>query len=356
MVGLAPDGRSSYDWVSTFNGPQEGGLLSGFSGTNGSMLSSDPFFASAGSTVSFWFNYATSDGAEYADYAWSQLRSATSIVTLFSARTLPAGNIVPGADLPSVFATLSPASVEIQGGAPVWSPLGPSSGRCYGAGCGLTGWIQSSYTIQEVGTYTLNFGVSNFLDSAYDSGMAFSGLLLNGAVIGDGGAPDNPLLPGEIAPDGGFIFSFTPTPATPFFIDPLVAIGYDYQILSGSNAITQAIFPVLAGDADGYQIYALGDTSPAGLLGTVVGGETFTFSAAVQGFSLRGIAEVALVDPSNPAGFVTGLTFASGDAITMSQTPFTIDVPAVPEPRAWALMLCGLAVIGTRRRSITGYC
>lgn len=349
VVGFLPSGSATYNWVSTSMGQVGAGQLAGFEGTNGSSLTSDAFFATAGSKVEFYFNYVTSDGAGYADYAWSQLIGASSSTTLFTARTQPTGSIAPGFGLPGVTATLSPAEVAIIPGAPTWAPLGVSSGSCFSAGCGYTGWIKSTYEIQATGTYQLAFGVTNSLDDAYDSGLAFQGLLLNGSVIGDGSAADKPLLPSSIGPGGAFVFEFTPTLNVPVFIDPIISIGYDYEILGGDNLITSVLLPTLSGDLDGYEIYALGDTSAAGLLGTVKGGESFLFTAGVKGFSLRDIDEAAMLDPANPTAFVTGLTFANDDAVTISQTPVTA---AVPEPETWAMLLAGLAVTGViaRRR------
>ncbi len=342
-----PDGAASYNWISTNLGQTGAGQLEGFGGTNGSSLTSDAFYAAAGSKVEFNFNYVTSDGAGFADYAWAQLVGPNGATTLFTARTKPSGSIAPGFGLPEVNATLNPSSVEIIAGGPQWAPLGGSSGACYDAGCGYTGWIKSSYTVTEAGTYKLAFGVTNYLDTAYDSGMAFQGLLLNGAVIGDGASADNPLLPSDIGPNGAFVFQFTPTPAVPVFIDPIIAVGYDYQILAGDNLITSVVLPTLGADDDGYEIYSLGNISPAGFLGVVKGGVTFDFLGGVTGFSVRDIDEANMLDPANTTAFVTGLTFANGNQVTLSQTPVTA---AVPEPEALALMLSGLAVAGVAAR------
>lgn len=349
-VVTLPAGATSYNWISTEMGLDGAGQLAGYGGTNGSSLTSDAFYAAAGATVEFYFNYVTSDGSGYADYAWAQLVGASSSTTLFTARTKPEGNIAPGFDLPDVNATLTPGNVQIINGGPVWAPLGESSGACYigvGNGCGYTGWIKSTYTVAESGTYQLAFGVTNYIDTAYQSGMAFQGLLLNGAVIGDGTSADNPLLPDQIGPNGEFLFTFTPTPAVPVFIDPLIAVGYDYKIESGDNLITSVLLPTLAGDADGYEIYALGDISPSGFLGVVMGGVTFDFAGGVKGFTVLDIDEAAMLDPTNPTAFVTGLTFANANQVQISQTPVTA---AVPEPETWALMIAGLAVAGLAKR------
>src|SRR5438874_798040 len=84
------------------------------------------------------YQYITTDGAGFADYAWAELYSSTNnpVALLFTARTEQTGSIVPGTGLPSPTATLNPTSVPIIPGGPVWSPLGASSGQCFDVGCG----------------------------------------------------------------------------------------------------------------------------------------------------------------------------------------------------------------------------
>jgi hypothetical protein len=108
------------------------------------------------------------------------------VAILFTARTQESGTIVPGQGLPGVEATLNPASVPIIDGAPVWEPLGADSGACFAAGCGFTGWINSTYEITEAGNYVLRFGVSNWTDTGYQSGMAFSGITVGGVPVETG--------------------------------------------------------------------------------------------------------------------------------------------------------------------------
>ncbi len=351
-VTVAPTGDGTYNWVSTWLGQDGAAQIDGYSGaaTNGSELLSDAFFASQGSQVAFWFNYVTSDGSGYADYGFAQLINAETgavAANLFTARTRPSGTIVPGIDMPPVEATLSPATVPIIPGAPTWSPLGDSSESCYAAGCGYTGWIYSTYDIQTSGSYQLRFGAANWSDTAYDTGLAFSGLLLNGAVIGDGSSPDDPLLPGVIGPNGEFEFTFTPTPQQPVFIDPEYAIGYTYEVTSGNNTITSVILQNLSFDTDGYDIYALDGVTllASGVL-------TYDFGlTGVLGFIVKDIDYTATtgVDPTDPTGFVTGLTFANAVQTTVTQTPIIVNVPgtgAVPEPATWAMMILGFGFVG----------
>jgi hypothetical protein len=182
-VVTASPGGATYRYVSTLGGVNGAGQLGGAGGVNGSTFTTANFTANAGDLLKFYFNYITSDGSGFSDYAWSNLIGTTSTTTLFSARTTPSGNTVPGFGLPGLLATLTPGSTPIIPGGPVFSPLGGSSGQCYSAGCGYTGWIKAEYTIATAGTYKLAFGVTNIIDSSFDSALAWNGAVIGGNVI-----------------------------------------------------------------------------------------------------------------------------------------------------------------------------
>jgi hypothetical protein len=188
VVGLSGlSGSTAHGFVSTTGGVNGLGLAgvggSGFP-TNGSLWTYVFNVTSANTQMRFRFNYVTSDGSGYADYAFARLDD----VNLFTARTKPAGNIVPGQDMPAVSpgVTLNPTEVAIIAGAPTWSPLGIWSNECFDTGCGYTGWVTSSFTIATPGTYTLQLGVVNWNDDLFDSGLAFD------FAFGEGGTPDVP--------------------------------------------------------------------------------------------------------------------------------------------------------------------
>lgn len=195
VVPLSPfAGSTAYGWVSSAGGVT-GLSLPGIGGTgsatNGSRIRSGVFTAAAGDDLSFYFNFVTSDGAGYADYAWARLLDSggTQVALLFTARTTPGGDTVPGFSMPPLTATLTPAATPIVPGAPTWGPLAGDSGSCYSTGCGYTGWIKADYSIPASGSYQLEFGVVNWNDTAYDTGMAFDGATIGGAPIGGGGSP-----------------------------------------------------------------------------------------------------------------------------------------------------------------------
>ncbi|TPE61567.1 PEP-CTERM sorting domain-containing protein [Sandaracinobacter neustonicus] len=362
-VGVPPlQGDNVYYWVSTNGGSTGGGTLPGqeSGSTNGSRLVSDSFYAAAGQKVSYYFNYITSDGAGYADYSWSQLRDvndSSNVTNLFTARTKPSGTIVPGLDLPDVEATLSPATVLIKPGT-TFAPLGDSSGACWSAGCGNTGWIYSEYTIQTSGTYELVFGVSNWDDTAFDSALAFDGLLIGGIVIGDGSSPTNPLAPTDLQPDGSFVFSFEVTqPEQPVFIDPYVAVGYEYEVIDGSLAFSQAWFGDV-GDPDGYQIWGW-DGADYYFLTDITAETWYAFASPVTKFKLLGIDSDLGLDPEDPNAFVSGFIYNGTGKVDVSMKPITEWVEGggggvVPEPATWAMMILGFGAVGLaarRRRS-----
>ena len=180
--GITPatDGvvTGSHRWISTNLGVSLAGL--GLGGeTNGSTLTTASFFANGTDKLSFEFNYVTSDGAGFADYAWVELLNGPMSLILFTARTTETGDTVPGFGLPGLApgVSLTPAATPIIPGGPVWSPLGGFSGSCFSVGCGYTGWIKMTYT-PAAGTYQLRFGVVNWADTIYDSGLAFRGLTI----------------------------------------------------------------------------------------------------------------------------------------------------------------------------------
>ena len=113
VVSLSPIGSGTYQYVTTDQGTSGvGALPTGALGgeTNGSTLATTMFAAGAGDALNFYFNYVTSDGAGFADYAWAALfnSSNTLVDILFTARTLPSGDIVPGSGMPAPAATLPP--------------------------------------------------------------------------------------------------------------------------------------------------------------------------------------------------------------------------------------------------------
>lgn len=166
-----------------------------------------------------------------------------------------------------------------------------------------------------------------------------------------GSTADNPLLP--VVNSEGWSFNFNVGPNTGrVFIDPVVAIGFDYILNSGPNFRT-VLLPTGIGDGI-YDLWlwdaVLGRFVDTGV--DIVGGVEYDFGAGgIDRFSIRGIEVGAAVDPNNLTAFVTGLTFDGLGTVDMLMRPVTFDTDGnpAPEPGVLLLALAGLALVIRRR-------
>jgi hypothetical protein len=169
-----------------------GGLGLGFNETNGSVLTSPVFSATGSQLLDFNFNFVTSDGAGFPEYAYVQLlpSGGGTPILLFTARTCQTTpcDTVPGTAMPplGLGVVLNPASTPIIANATHWSPLGGSSGTCWAVGCGNSGWIDMHY-MPAAGTYQLQMGVVNVNDTAFDTGLGVAGATIGGVAVGQAG-------------------------------------------------------------------------------------------------------------------------------------------------------------------------
>jgi hypothetical protein len=197
-ITLSPLNNARYGYVTTSGSDSLGvsplSLVANSRGdgteTNGSRIVSTIFAANTSDALNVYFNYISTDGKGFDDYAWGRVLNANDnslVAWLFTARSSNSatGNIVPGDvvtkkefDPRNTITNYDSFNFTSKTTAnPVdWSPLGFSNGSCWkdnAAGCGFTGWLQSSYSFASSGNFKLEFGVTNWGDGAYDSGLAF---------------------------------------------------------------------------------------------------------------------------------------------------------------------------------------
>jgi hypothetical protein len=180
---------------------------------NGTKITSSAFSAVQGDTLTLQFNYISTDGRGYDDYAWARLVDSDTTKTaawLFTARSTNSarGNVVPGdvlsrqvdKDAPDELnAVLNNGdSIGFNVTSTAWQPLGSWSGYCWDDAntCGPSGWIQSRYTFADAGSFYLEFGVVNWGDEAFDSALAFDFTGLSAAQF-----TNAPLIPAVPEPE-----------------------------------------------------------------------------------------------------------------------------------------------------------
>lgn len=169
---------------------------------------------------------------------------------------------------------------------------------------------------------------------------------INFAALPDG-SPAAYLPTPSLQPDGtpSYIFDVPDVVAgQTIFIDPLIAIGYDYAIGVGDPFFASVLLPTGIGD-DIYEIIV------NSIAYSVMGGVVFDFTEIAAGgidaFRVLGIETSAMLDPFSPTAFVTGLTFVGDGSFTGTMTPITQFVPA---PAPLALMGLGIFGLAYRRR------
>lgn len=185
----------------------------------------------------------------------------------------------------------------------------------------------------------------------------FNAAITNVAPLGS--LPETALLPDN--PENSF-FDFAINVGVnglgtefPIFIDPDVAVAYEYAIGQGEPHITSVIIPNILPNGDGqFLVNLCGESTTYPLsagtafdLGAITGGD------GADCFIISEIDTSEMLSPNDPFAFVTGLTFLNPGQVNVTQTPITIFVAspsAVPSPGTLALMLSSLFAFGFSRK------
>jgi hypothetical protein len=129
-------------------------------------------------------------------------------------------------------------------------------------------------------------------------------------------------------------------PGTVTFIDPPIAIGYDYAIGANDPNFASVILPDVGGGHFKLSFLENGKTITDALNAGI---QFFFLNGGVSAFEVTGINPSAKLDPGNAGAFVTGLTFESSGSFTGTMTPI---VSSTPLPSTWVMLLGGLVGLG----------
>ncbi len=169
----------------------------------------------------------------------------------------------------------------------------------------------------------------------------------------DGAGP--PVNLPVVLENGAFKFDMAVQAGQTYYIDPEVAVGYDYATGAGDPNFRSVVLPTGIGDGL-YDIFWLNGLSQWQLLADdISGGQAFDFGPdGLKTFRVLGIETSAALNPLSTTAFITGLTFTGNGTFSGTQTPITLDIGAVPEPPTLALVGLALWWVCGRRRVAAG--
>jgi hypothetical protein len=183
----------------------------------------------------------------------------------------------------------------------------------------------SGLSLVDGGLYTINFQLVEtrnhvqFLSNAdilrrSSSFFAFSPL--------SGSAPPDVHLPAVSG--GSFHFTIGNVgPNSVTFIDPPVAVGYDYATGPGDPNFKSVLLPQVGDNLFDLHLW---NGIKYVFHATVQSGVEFSFpSGGVNRFRVLGIEAGAGLDPNNATAFITGLTFVSAGQFTGTMTPIVAE-------------------------------
>jgi hypothetical protein len=127
------------------------------------------------------------------------------------------------------------------------------------------------------------------------------------------------------SPAGGVIYAFNVKvrAGQAVFIDPVVAVGYDYEIGDGDPNFASVLLPEI-GD-NNFSLYLFDGTNY--VFETFIrSDEEYLFdSGGVDRFRIMGIEASAVLDPNDATSFPTALTFVSDGSFTGSMIPIVVN-------------------------------
>lgn len=189
-------------------------------------------------------------------------------------------------------------------------------------------------------------------DSAFDTTVYLSSF--GNFDVENGESEFTPLMPDdgtETGSDSEFVFTLPEVEAgETIWFDPDVSTGYTYTAGNGGQFASVTAPTLLSvNDADGYLI-TITDSLGVEHTEALMAGQTLDFPFPVTTFTLTGINEDLMLDPTDATAFVTGVSFENTGSYTVSQAAIITSTTSVPAPSSIAVFLLSLVGISVARR------
>ncbi|MFY0669679.1 MAG: choice-of-anchor L domain-containing protein [Alteromonas stellipolaris] len=172
--------------------------------------------------------------------------------------------------------------------------------------------------------------------------------------VENGESEFTPLMPDEdveVGEESEFVFTLPEVEAgETIWFDPDVSTGYTYTAGNGGQFASVTAPTLLSvNDADGYLI-TFTDSLGVEETKALMAGQTLDFPFPVTTFTLTGINEDLMLDPTDPTAFVTGVSFEDTGSYTVSQAAIITSTTSVPAPSSTAIFLLSLVGISLTRK------
>ncbi|WP_460759203.1 hypothetical protein [Lysobacter fragariae] len=185
---------------------------------------------------------------------------------------------------------------------------------------------------------------ANATDDTYGEAINDSGQI-SGLFFGT--APDDPwhgfiatnaAMPTGTTSGGAYIFGVDVVANVPIYIDPAVALGYEYRTGAGNPTIATARLPIGIGD-NRYTVIVHGKRYDVAA-GELFDFRTHGFPAGVERFRVSGIEGAAGLDPTDPYAFPTQLSFTASGRFTGTMQPLCEPPSKASPAQRRALLRC----------------
>ena len=172
--------------------------------------------------------------------------------------------------------------------------------------------------------------------------------------VENGESEFTPLMPDEdveVGEESEFVFTLPEVEAgETIWFDPDVSTGYTYTAGNGGQFASVTAPTLLSvNDADGYLI-TFTDSLGVEETKALMAGQTLDFPFPVTTFTLTGINEDLMLDPTDPTAVVTGVSFEDTGSYTVSQAAIITSTTSVPAPSSIAIFLLSLVGISLTRK------